>query len=97
MNAGIEAHLNDVSMQVVKHRRDDLRKIIIVPLKEECVHYCEAQHKIILEKYSAEEGVAKSIIESWGSSNQQKNVLIRGSMGDKNFNIFEINGLCIST
>ena len=24
-------------------------------------------------------------------------MLIRGSMGDKNFNIFEINELCIST
>ena len=34
-------------------------------------------------------------MNAWESSDQQKNVLIRKSMGDKNFNIF-INELCIS-
>ena len=33
----------------------------------------------------------------WESSAQQENMLIRKSMGDKNFNIFKINELCIST
>ena len=45
MTAGIEAHLKDVSMQVVKHRMDSFgnkEKIIIRPLKEEYVHCCEA-------------------------------------------------------
>ena len=34
-------------------------------------------------------------MNSWESSNQQENMLIRESMGDENFNIFEINELCI--
>ena len=97
---GIEAHLDDVSMQVVKHWVDALGKkgkIRIGPLKEEYVHYCEGEHKIILEKDGVEEGLAESLVNSWESSYQQKNMLIRGSMGDKNFNIFEINELCVST
>ena len=36
-------------------------------------------------------------MNSWDSSYQQKNMLKIGSMGDKNFIIFEINELCIST
>ena len=51
MTAGIEEHLDDVSMQVVKHRMDALRKkgkIRIGPLIEEYVHYCEEEDKIIL-------------------------------------------------
>ena len=47
---GIEAHLDGVSMQVVKHRMDALRKEIIGPLTVEYVHYYEAGHDIILEK-----------------------------------------------
>ena len=35
-------------------------------------------------------------MNSWESLDQQKNMLIRRSMGDKNFIIFEINELCIS-
>ena len=44
----IEAHLDDVSMQVVKHMMDALRKkgkIRIRPLTEEYVHCCQAEHK----------------------------------------------------
>ena len=58
MIAGIESHLDDVSMHIVKHRMSALRKrskIKIGPLIEEYVHCCEAEHKIILEKYGAEE------------------------------------------
>ena len=47
---GIEAHLDGVSMQVVKHRMDSLGKERIGPLIGENVHYCEAEHNIILEK-----------------------------------------------
>ena len=78
---------------------DDLRKkgkIKIRPLTKEYVHYCEAEYKLILEKYGAKEGLAESIVNSWESSSQQDNMLIRKSMGHKNFNIFEINELCIS-
>ena len=46
---GIEAHLNGVSMQVVKHRMDALSKDRIGPLIREYVYCCEAKHKIILE------------------------------------------------
>ena len=45
MTAGIEEHLKDVYMQVLKHRMDSLRKkgkIKIGPLTEEYVHCCEA-------------------------------------------------------
>ena len=35
-------------------------------------------------------------MNSWESSNKQENMLIRESTGDKNFNIFGINELCIS-
>ena len=44
MTAGIEEHLKDVYMQVLKHRMDSLRKkgkIKIGPLTEEYVHCCE--------------------------------------------------------
>ena len=80
MTAGIEAHLDDVFMQVVKHRMDALRrkgKIRIGPLTEEYVHCCEAEHKIILEKDGAEEGLAESLMNSWESSDQQNNMLIK--------------------
>ena len=102
MNVGIEEHLNDVFMQVdkeMKHRMDALekkRKTTIGPLTEEYVHYCELEHGIILGKDGVEEGLAKSLMKSWESSDQQKNVLITESMGDENLNIFEINELCIS-
>ena len=46
-----------------------------------------------MEKDGAEEGLDESIENSWEISDQQKSMLIRGSMGDKNFNIFEINEL----
>ena len=46
---GIEAHLDGVSMQVVKHRMDALSKDRIGPLTGEYVHCCEAEHNIILE------------------------------------------------
>ena len=39
---GIEAPLDGVSMQVVKHKTDALRKDEIGPLTREYVHYCEA-------------------------------------------------------
>ena len=48
-----------------------------------------------MEKDGAEEGLDESLVNSWESSDQQKSMLIRGSMGDKNFNIFEINELFI--
>ena len=38
---GIEAHLDVVSMQVVKHRMDALRKGMVGPLTGEYVHRCE--------------------------------------------------------
>ena len=96
MTASTEEHLKYVSMQVVKHRMDALRKkgkIKIRPLIEEYVHCFLAEHKIILEENGAEEGLAESLMNSWESSNQQKNMLIRKSMGDKNFNILKINEL----
>ena len=99
MTTGIEEHLKYVSMQVVKHRMDSLRKkgkIQIRPLTEEHVHCCLVEHKIILEEDGAEEGLAESLVNSWESPNQQENMPIRKSMGDKTFNIFEINELCIS-
>ena len=71
MSAGIEAHLNDLSMQVVKHRMDTLRKkgkIRIGPLTEEYVHYCKGEYKITLEKNGAGEGLAESLVNSWESS-----------------------------
>ena len=34
-------------------------------------------------------------MNSWESTDQQKSMLIRGSMGDKNFNTFEINEFCV--
>ena len=54
-------------MKVVKHRMDTLRKkdkIRIGPLTEYYVHYCEEEHKFILEKDAAEEGVPESLINS---------------------------------
>ena len=98
MTAGIEEHLKYVSVEVVKHRMDALRKkgkIKIRPRTKEHVHCCLAEHKIILEEDGAEEGLVEILMNSWVSSNQQENMLIRNSMGDKNFNIF-INELCIS-
>ena len=53
MTTGIEEHLNHVSMQVVKHRMDDLGKKgerRIGPLKEEYVFCCEEEHQINLEE-----------------------------------------------
>ena len=48
---GIEAHLDGVSMQVVKHRMDALIKERIRPLIGEYDHCCEVGvHEIILEK-----------------------------------------------
>ena len=94
MTADIEEYLKYVSMQVVKHRMSDLGKKgkrKIGTLTEEYVHCCESEHKVILEKHGAEEGLAESLMNSWKSLDQQKNVLIRKSMGDKNFNIFEID------
>ena len=85
MTASIEEHLKYVSMQVVKHRMDALRKkgkIKIGPLTKECVHYCEREHGIILGKNGVEEGLAESLMNFWESSDQQKNMLIRNSMGD---------------
>ena len=99
MTAGIEEYLKDVSIQVVEHRMNSLGKKgkrRIGPLTEENVHCCEDEHKIILEEDGAEEGLAKILVNSSESSDQQKNMLIRMSMGHKNFNIFEINELCIS-
>ena len=40
------------------------RKIRIGPLTEEYVHYCEEEHKIILEKDGAGEGLAESLVNS---------------------------------
>ena len=71
-------------------------KLRIRPLTEEYVHYCEEEHKIILEKDGAGERLAESLVNSWESSYQQENMLIGKSMEDKIFNIFEINELCIS-
>ena len=50
-----------------------------------------------MEKDGEEEGLAESLMNSWESSYQQKNVLIRELMGDENLNIFEINELCMFT
>ena len=68
MFAGIEAHLDDVS--IVKHRMDALRKkgnIRIGPLTEEYVQFCEGEHKIILEKDGARGALAVSLVNSWES------------------------------
>ena len=80
MTTGIEEYLKYVSMQVVKHRMDALRKkgkIKIRPLTEEYVHFFEVEHKFILEKYGVEEGLAESLVKSWESSDHQKSVLLR--------------------
>ena len=63
---------------------------------KEYVHYCEPERGTIFGEYGVEERLAESLMNSWESSDQQKNVLIRESMGDENINIFEINELCIS-
>ena len=60
----------------------------IRPLTKEYVHCCEAEHKFILEKYGAGEGLAESLMNSCESSDWEKNMLIRRSMADKKFNIF---------
>ena len=102
MTAGIEEHLDDVFMQVdkeMKHRMDTLEKkrnTIIRKFTKEYVHYCEPEHGIILGKDGVEEGLDESIENSWDSSYQHDNMLIRNSMSDENFNIFEINELFIS-
>ena len=99
MTTGIEGYLKDVCMQVVKHRVNALGKKgkrKIGSLTEEYVHYCEAEHKVILEKYGAEEGLAESLMKFWEISAQQENMLIRNSKGDKNFNVFEINALYVT-
>ena len=94
MTAGIEEHLDDVFMQVdkeMKHKMDVLGKkgkIRIGPLIEEYVHCFEVKHKIILEEDGADEGLVESLMNFWESSDEQKNRLIRKSMGDKNFNVF---------
>ena len=64
---------------------------------EEYVHYCELEHGIIFGKDGIEEGLAQNLVNNWESSDQQKNVLIRESMGNENINIFEINELYIPT
>ena len=46
---GIEAHLDGLYMQVVKHRMDALSKDKVGALTREYVHCCEAEHNIILE------------------------------------------------
>ena len=48
-----------------------------------------------MEKYGAYEGLAESLMNFWESSYQQENILNRKSMGDKNFNMFEINELYV--
>ena len=99
MTPGIEEYIEDVSMQVVKHRMNSLgkkNKSKIGPLTEEYVQCCEVEHKVILEKDGAEEGLAESLMNFWESSDQQENMLIRKSIGDKNLNIFEINELYVS-
>ena len=99
MTTRIEEYLKDVSLQVVKHRMNAFgkkRKRKIGPLTEEYVHCCEAKHKFILEKDDAKVGLAEILMNSWESSYHERNMLIRKSMGDKNFNIFEINELCVS-
>ena len=65
-------------------------------MTEEYVHCFLAKHKIILEEDGAEEGLVGSLLNSWESSYQQENMLIRNSMGDENLSIFEINELCVS-
>ena len=76
MTASIEEHLYDVFMQddkEMKHRMDSLGnkgKRKIRPLIKEYVHCCEAEHKFILEKYGAGEGLAESLMNSWESSDQ---------------------------
>ena len=71
------------------------KKTRIRTLIEEDVHYCEPEHGTIFGEDGVEEGLAESLMNSWESLDQQKNMLIRKSMGDKNFNTFEINELCI--
>ena len=56
----------------MKHQMDVVEKknkIRIEPLTKEDVHYCE-EHKIILEKDGAREGLAESLVKSWESSYQ---------------------------
>ena len=84
MPVGIEEHLDYVYIQVKKHRMNALGnkgKIRIEPMTEEYDHYCEEGHKIILEKDGTGEGLAESLVKSWESSDQQNNMLIRGSIG----------------
>ena len=69
----------------------------IGPLTEEYVHCCEEEHKFILEKDGAEKALAESLMKFWESSAQQENMMIRKSIGYKNFNVFEINELYVSS
>ena len=70
---------------------ENKNKTRIRTLTEEDVHHCEPEHGTIFGEDGVEERLAESLMNSWESSYQQENMLIRKSMGDKNFNIFEIN------
>ena len=67
----------------------------ISPLKEKDVHYCEPEHGTIFGEHGVEERLAKNLMNSWESEDQQNDVPIRESMGYENLNIFEINELCM--
>ena len=43
---------------------EKMKKIKIRPLIEEYVHYCEAEHEVILEKDGGGEGLAESLVNS---------------------------------
>ena len=57
-------------------------------MKKEDIHYCEPEDGI-------EERLVESLVNSWESLDQQKNVLKEESMGDENPNVFEINEFCM--
>ena len=51
-------------------------------MTEEDVHYFEPKHGTIFGEDGVEERLAESLMKSWESSDQQKDVLIRESIGD---------------
>ena len=67
----------------LNHRMDALKnKTIIRVLTEEDVHYCEPKHGTIFGEDGVEERLDESLMNSWESSYQQKDVLIIESIRD---------------
>ena len=85
-DTGFREQLNGVLIQVgedMKHRMDALKnKTKIKELTEEDVNYCEPEHTTIFGEDGVEERLDESLMNSWESSYQQKDVLIIESIRD---------------